>query len=174
MSIFDIVLIIIIAGFALFGLWFGLVHTLGSLVGTVFGVYLASRYYEPVANWIIGFSGWSQNYVKVIVFVVSFMLITRLVGFVFWLIEKVLSIFTRMPFIRGLDRILGMVFGILEGAIVLGISLFFIARFPISLTFMNGLASSQVAPPLVKLASILLPLLPEALRLLRSTVENLI
>lgn len=174
MAFFDIVLIIIISGFALFGLWFGLVHTLGSLVGTVLGVFLASRYYEPVALWIINATGWSQNYVKVIIFTLTFLIITRLVGFVFWLIEKVLSIITKLPFIRGLDRLFGLVFGILEGAIVIGISLFFIARFPISAAFMESLGKSQLAPPLVKLASVLLPLLPDALRLLHSTVENLI
>lgn len=174
MSIFDLVLLIIISGFALFGLWFGLVHTVGSLIGTAFGVYLASRYYEPVASWVINFSGWNQNYVKVIVFVIAFLLITRLVGFVFWVMEKFLTIFTRMPFIHGLDRMLGAIFGALEGAIVVGVSLFFISRFPISLTFMAGLGESQLAPPLVKLASILIPLFPEALRMLRSTVESLI
>ena len=174
MSIFDMALLIIISGFALFGLWFGLVHTLGSLIGTVFGVYLASRYYEPVANWIISFSGWGQNYVKVIIFIVSFLLITRLVGFIFWIMEKFLTIFTRMPFVHGLDRLLGAIFGVLEGAVVVGVSLYFISRFPISLSFMDGLAHSQLAPPLVKIASILVPLLPEALRLLRSTVENIL
>lgn len=174
MSIFDIVLLIIISSFALFGLWFGLVHTLGSLIGTVFGVYLASRYYEPAANWVINFSGWNQNYVKVIIFVITFMLITRLVGFIFLIMEKVLTIFTRLPFIHGLDRLLGAVFGAVEGAIVVGVSLFFISRFPINLTFMDGLEHSQLAPPLVKLASILVPFFPEALRMLRSTVETLI
>ncbi len=174
MSIFDIALLIIISAFALFGFWFGLVHTVGSLIGTVVGVYLASRFYGVVANWIINFTGWNQNYITVIVFIVSFLLITRLVGFLFWILEKFLSIFTSLPFIRGLDRLLGLIFGLLEGAIVVGVSLFFIARFPISMVFMNGLADSQVAPPLVRLASIFVPLFPEALRMLRSTVESLI
>lgn len=174
MSIFDISLLVIIAGFALFGLWFGLVHTLGSLIGTVVGIYLASRFYAPLAQWIINFTGWNQNYITVSVFIISFLIITRLVGFIFWILQKFLSIFTSLPFIKGLDRILGMVFGILEGALVVGVSLYFIARFPISLMFMNGLAESQVAPPLVRLASILVPLFPEALRMLRSTVESLI
>lgn len=174
MSIFDISLLVIISAFALFGLWFGLIHTVGSLIGTVVGVYLASRFYGSVASWIINFSGWDQNYIKVIVFIVSFLLITRIVGFIFWLLQKVLSIFTSLPFIHGLDRLLGMIFGVVEGAIVIGVSLYFIARFPISLVFMNGLAESQIAPPLVRLASILVPLFPEALRMLRSTVETLI
>ncbi len=174
MSIFDIVLLVIITSFALFGLWFGLVHTLGSLVGTAFGVYIASRYYESTANWIIGFTHWSGNYVKVIIFIISFLIITRLVGFVFWCMQKVLTIFTRMPFIHGLDRIMGAIFGALEGAVIVGVSLYFISRFPISLSFMRGLEHSQIAPPLVKIASILIPLFPEAIRILRSTVDNLI
>ncbi len=173
MSIFDIGILVIVSGFALFGLWFGLVHTLGSLIGTAFGVYIASRYYASAANWIISFTHWDQNYVKVIIFVISFVLITRLVGFAFWIMEKFLTIFTRMPFIHGLDRLLGMLFGVLEGAVVVGVSLYFIARFPISLSFMSGLAHSQFAPPLVKIASILVPLFPEALRMLRSTVDSL-
>mgnify|MGYP001561686652 CR=1 FL=1 len=174
MSIFDLTLLIIISAFALFGLWFGLVHTLGSLLGTAFGVYLASRFYEPVANWVIGFSGFGQNYIKVIVFVVTFLIITRLVGFVFWVIQKFLMIFTRMPFIHGLDRIMGALFGFLEGSVIIGVTLFFIARFPVGLPFMEGMANSQLAPPLVKIASILIPLFPEAFRLLRSTVDGLI
>lgn len=174
MPLFDIVLLVIISGFALFGLWFGLVHTLGSLIGTIFGVYLASRYYEPLANWLITITGWNQNYVKVIIFVVTFLLITRLVGFIFWIMQKVLTIFTRLPFVHGLDKLLGMAFGALEGAVVIGVSLYFIARFPISALFMDAAAQSKLAPPLVKLASIFVPLFPEVIRILRSTVESLL
>ncbi len=174
MSIFDIVLLVIISSFALFGLWFGLVHALGSLIGTAFGVYLASRYYESTAGWLINFTGWNQNYVRVIIFVVTFLLITRLVGFLFLIMEKILTIFTRLPFIHGLDRLLGAIFGTLEGAIVIGVSLFFISRFPINLAFMEGMANSQLAPPLVKLASILIPLFPEAIRILRSTIDSIL
>lgn len=65
MSLFDIILIVIVAGFGLFGLWFGLVHTLGSLIGTVFGVYLASRYYGPVAEWLIRATGWGKCFPRV-------------------------------------------------------------------------------------------------------------
>jgi membrane protein required for colicin V production len=174
MSFFDIALLLIIAGFALFGLWFGLVRTVGSLIGTVVGVYVASRYYEFLANWIIGVTGWSQNHVKVIIFIASFLIITRLVGFIFWLIEKVLSIFTQLPFLHSIDRMLGFALGALEGALMVGVSIFFIARFPISLPFMEGLAQSRIAPPLVRLASILIPLFPEALRMLRSSVDSLL
>jgi len=174
MPYFDLVLAIIIGAFGLFGLWFGLVRTVGSLLGTVLGIFLATRFYEPVANWVIGFTGWSQNFSKVIIFIIVFLLITKLVGVIFWLLEKALSVVTHLPVIRGLDRILGLVFGIAEGAIFVGVVLYFIARFPLGSTFMQALAQSRIAPSLVKIASILLPLVPTAIKMIKSTVDGIL
>lgn len=173
-SIFDLVILIIIAGFGLFGLWFGLVHTLGSLVGTILGVYLASRYYEFAADWLIRLTGWEVNFSRVIIFVIVFLIINRLIGLLFWIVDKILSIFTRLPFIRSIDRIFGLVFGLLEGMIIWGIILFFITRFPLGDKFMEMVATSKVAPTLVKTASILWPLLPDALRSLKGAVDGLL
>jgi len=173
MSIFDISLLVIIAGFGLFGLWFGLVHTLGSLIGTILGVYLASRYYSPVADWLIRTTGWGENVSRVVVFIIAFVIINRLVGLVFWIVDKILSIFTSLPFISSINRLLGMVFGLLEGALVIGIIFYFIARFPVGDTFMSWVSSSKVVPYTVKLAAVLWPLLPDAIKTLKSTVGNL-
>lgn len=172
MSIFDIVLICIIGAFAAFGLWFGLVHTIGSLVGTVAGVYLASRYYEPVANWLIQTTGWGANTSKVIIFIIAFFLINRVVGLLFWVVDKILSLITHLPFISSINRIFGMVFGALEGLIVLGIIFYFIARFPVGDNIMNALNASKVAPYAVKTASVLWPLVPDAIKVLQSTIAN--
>ncbi|MDO8509621.1 MAG: CvpA family protein [bacterium] len=172
MSIFDIVLLCIIGGFAAFGLWFGLVHTIGSLVGTVLGVYLASRYYEVAANWLIQTTGWGANTSKVIIFVIVFFLINRLVGLAFWIVDKLLSIITHLPFISSVNRIFGAVFGALEGMIVLGIIFYFIARFPVGDGIMNALNVSKIAPYTIKIASILWPLVPDAIKVLQSTISN--
>lgn len=171
MSLFDITLIVIIAGFALFGLWFGLVHTFGSLVGTILGAYLASRYYEQLAQWLMGITGWGENASKVIMFIIAFILINRLVGVAFWLVDRILSIVTRLPGINGLNHLLGLGLGALEGAITVGLILYFIERFPLSDKIMAAMAGSVVSPYLISLASVLVPLLPEGLRLLRSTVD---
>lgn len=171
MSLFDIILLIIIGAFGLFGLWFGLVHTLGSLLGTVFGAYLASRYYEPVANWLIGTFGWNENFSRVLVFVVAFIIINRLVGLLFWIVDKILSLITRLPFINSMNRILGLVFGLLEGALTVGLIFYFIQRFPLSEKLMALAAGSLVLPIVVPMASVLVPLLPEAIRMLKSTVD---
>ncbi len=171
MSWFDIILLIIIGGFGLFGFWFGFIHTLGSLLGTVFGVYLASRFYEPFAEWLIRVTGWGENISKVIVFIIAFLIINRLVGFAFWIIDKVLSIITRLPFLNSLNHLLGLAFGLIEGVITIGISIYFIERYPLSERVMSWIAQSEIAPITTSFAVILIPLLPEAIKLLHSSVD---
>lgn len=171
-SYFDIALIIIIGGFGLFGLWFGLVHTIGSLVGTIVGVYLAGIYYEPAANWLINTTGWGENFSKVLIFIIVFFIINRLVGLIFWILDKFLSFFTHLPFVNSLDRLLGMVFGLLQGALGLGIIFYFIGKFPIGEQFMGWTTSSKVIPYLVKMASILLPLLPDAVKTIQGVIPG--
>ena len=174
MSYLDITIIAIIAGFGLFGLWFGLIHTLGSLVGTFFGLYFATRYYSPMADWLISITGWSGNFAKVFMFILAFVLIARLVGLVFWLAEKLLGWITKLPFIRSLNHLTGAIVGVAEGAVIVGVSIYFIARFPIGEKFMLSLGESVIAPYLVKPVSIMLPLIPDAIKFLQSTVKSII
>ena len=171
MPLVDIILLVLIGSFALAGLWFGFVHTLGSLVGTLVGAYLASRYYEPLADWLITWTGWSPNAARVVMFIVAFIIINRLVGLVFWIIDKVLSIVTRLPFISSINRLLGFILGIAEGVITVGLVIFFIERIPLSNHIMGYIAVSKVAPMVAGVAAILWPLLPEAFRMLQSTVD---
>lgn len=171
MEFIDIVLLIIIGGFGLFGLWFGFIHTLGSLIGTLLGIYLGSRYYEPFATWLTGVTGWGENLSRIVMFAVAFIIINRLVGFLFWLLDRFFSLVTHLPFIRSIDRLFGLIFGIAEGIITVGFIIFFIERYPLSPVFMEKLSVSIVAPFTVGVAAILWPLLPEALRILKSTVD---
>ncbi|OGH64609.1 MAG: hypothetical protein A3J66_00740 [Candidatus Magasanikbacteria bacterium RIFCSPHIGHO2_02_FULL_47_14] len=171
MSFVDVVLLIIVGGFGLFGLWFGFIHTLGSLLGTVFGVYVATRYYEPVAQWLVQHTGWGQNLSRVLVFAISFIILNRLVGLVFWLLDKVFSLVTRLPFINSLNRIGGLVFGVVEGLISVGFIIYFLERFPISERISHALALSVVAPFARDSIAVLLPLVPDALRLIRATFD---
>ncbi|OGH83671.1 MAG: hypothetical protein A2261_03345 [Candidatus Magasanikbacteria bacterium RIFOXYA2_FULL_44_8] len=173
MSIFDIVLLLIIACFGIAGLWFGIVRTIVSLVGSVAAVYLATRYYAVVADWLISTTGWNPNFSRVVIFIVAFIIINRLVVLLFWLINKVLHVFTSLPIIRGLDRLAGMAFGLLEGGLVLSVFFYFIVRYPIGQMFMDWIATSRVMPYLGKLSAIVMPLLPDALRIIRSTIEGL-
>lgn len=172
MSAIDLALLAIIAVFGVLGFFFGFVHTLGSLLGTLLGAYVAGRYYEPLANWIISLTGWGENISKVAVFMVAFILINRAVGFVFWFIDRTLSLVTRLPFVASINRILGAILGALEGFITIGLVVYFASKFPIGAPVMAALGASRVVPGAVAIAAVLLPLLPDALRLLKSTLEN--
>lgn len=173
MSVVDLILLVVIAGFVLFGLWFGFIHTLGSLLGTVLAVYLASRYYEIGAEWLMYMTGWEGNITRVIMFVVAFFLISRLVGFLFTLTQKAVeATVVKLPFMGLMNRLLGLVFGFLEGVISVGIILYFIERFPLSDIVMQSIANSELAPYAIAVGSILVPLLPEAVRILESTVDH--
>ncbi len=174
MSFFDICLLIIVGGFGLFGLWFGLIHTIGSLLGTLVGLYLAARFYEPMANWLMNLTGWSGNFSKVLMFIIVFVIITRLVGFIFWLIGKILGIVTKLPFVSGLNHFLGLIFGLFEGVIIVGVSLYFIVRFPVGVKFMTALSISKIAPYIVKPVNTLAPLIPDAIKFLQSTVKSIV
>jgi membrane protein required for colicin V production len=171
MSFFDIVLLIIIGGFGLFGLWFGFFHTLGSLAGTIFGVYLASRYYEQMATWLMGITGWGNNFSRVLMFTIAFIIINRLVGFAFWIFDKFFDVLTKLPFLSSINRLLGMALGVFEGLVTVGFVIYFMEKYPFSEKIVASIADSAVAPPALAIVAVLLPLLPEGMRLIRSGVD---
>jgi len=171
MELFDIILLIILGGFTIFGLWFGFFHTLGSFLGTIVGAYLASRYYEPMADWLVSLTGWGENSTRVIMFIIAFFVINRLVGLVFWFIDKAFKIVTKLPFIKSLNRFFGMLLGFAEGVLTIGLIILFIERYPLSEKLMGMLATSVVAPYTAVVAEILWPLLPDAFQMLQSTVD---
>lgn len=171
MLFIDFVFVMILIGFTLFGYWFGFIHTLGSLVGTLVGTFIASRWYEPAADWLVGITGWNENTSQVIIFIIVFFVVNRLVGFGFWIVDKLTSLFTSLPFIKGINSLLGAVVGLIEGAITIGLILYVIDKIPLSPVFMERLAQSRLAPHLVDLATVLLPLIPEALQQLESQID---
>ncbi|OGH77210.1 MAG: hypothetical protein A3G08_00545 [Candidatus Magasanikbacteria bacterium RIFCSPLOWO2_12_FULL_47_9b] len=172
MTLFDVILLCLIAGFAGFGFWFGLIHTLGSLAGTVVGAFFASRFYEFFADWLVHVTGWPENISRVLMFILLFILINRLVGFLFWLIEKFFNPLTSLPFLSSMNHLLGTVFGALEGALTLGLIIYFIKQFPISPLIMGWIGNSTIAPILENMAVVLLPFIPKALKTLDDTLSG--
>jgi uncharacterized membrane protein required for colicin V production len=167
MSIFDIVIVGIIICFGLFGMWFGIISAAGSLVGSAAGVFISSRIYEYPANVLVRVTGWSGNFPKVVMFVVVFLIVNRLVGLAFQLLDKLLYVFTSLPIISSLNRILGTIFGVFEGILVVGIFFYFVDRNPLPWqNFMTLATNSKVVTICEGIASFLWPLLPDVLRYL--------
>ena len=168
MTIIDVTLLIALGGFVLAGLWFGIIHMIGSVVGLILGAFLAGRFYGQVAGLIEPFVGGNENLAKILAFIVLFILVTRLVGLLFHVIEKIFKFVAVIPFLKTFNRLLGAALGLLEGTFVVGLVVYFAAKFPISSAFGALLADSSVARALNSVGKILAPLLPAAVRIMRS------
>jgi membrane protein required for colicin V production len=171
MNLFDIILLLILAGFVYYGLFYGLVRTLGTFAGVVAGAFLASRLYLPAFSWVKGFFFGYNNLGKVLVFIILFTLINRLVGFLFYLLDRVLDFISVIPFIKTFNRLGGATLGFLTGSMFLGIILFVASRYTLLASlFGRALTGSELAPFMIKIANVLLPLLPEILIKLKSLI----
>lgn len=168
MNIVDVSLLVALGGFILYGFWFGIIHMVGSLLGVLIGAIAAGRLYVPVAHWIAPFVGSNENLAKIIGFFIVFVLVNKLVGLVFWIVEKIFKFISVIPFLKTFNRLLGAALGLLEGTLVLGLLVYFASRFPVSAAFDGAFGQSSVAHALLPVGSILAPLLPLAVRAAQS------
>lgn len=170
MGIFDFILILILAGFVLFGLFFGIVHSAGALLGVVIGAFLASHIYEPFAHMFAFFFGDNLNLSRIVVFTVIFIVVNRLVGFGFFVLEKFYQILQRIPYLRTIDKLGGAILGFIEGSLVLGMILFVTIRFPWNDFVAVQLIDSTLTPVFVGVAQVLIPLIPKVLQQLQAII----
>lgn len=161
MSIFDGVLIAVIAGFTIAGFWFGLVHMIGSIVGIIVGALVAGQFFEDVAPYLNFLTGDRENLSMVIAFIVIFVVTTRVVGLLFNLVERFFKFVSFIPFFKTINRIAGALIGAAEGTIIVGLFLLFSARFPYTDRLTDLIAGSNIARFTLDVAEILAPLLPD-------------
>jgi membrane protein required for colicin V production len=169
MGFIDLILIVIIGAFVIFGLFFGLIHTIGSLVGTLFGILIASHLVNPFTH-TLSFLFGNSGLAKVIVFIVLFVIASRLIGLLFLMFEKVFHMVSFIPFVKSINRLLGGFFGFIEGVIVVGIILFYAMQVLPDDTLLLALESSAVAEYLVAAVSVFKVLFPDSLGMIETTV----
>jgi uncharacterized membrane protein required for colicin V production len=161
MAFIDIIFIVIIAAFVFFGLFFGFVHTLGSLVGVVVAIIFSSRLVEPAMD-TFGFLFGGGDAAKIILFIIIFFVISRLVGIIFWVIGKVWDIMSFIPFAKSIDRLLGGLLGFVEGIIVVGVILFYATQVLPENTLTTVLETSFMAKYLIGATGMLQSFFPVA------------
>jgi uncharacterized membrane protein required for colicin V production len=107
---------------------------------------------------------------KIFAFIFIFIIVNRLIGFAFYILDRIFRFLSIIPFLKTINRILGAVLGFFEGILVIGLSLFMVSRFPVSEWFTSVLQASKLAPWFLKTSSILQWMLPELLRQLQSVI----
>lgn len=163
-SSLDVVLLVVVAGFVLSGIRFGLIHTLGSLVGVVAGAFVATHYGTPLALWFAKLTNFDiQQLGKWVVFLIIFFVVGRLVGFLFWLVDKSLNVLLHLPFLSSINHLLGGILGFFEGSFIVGLSLYYGRQLPVA-QITKLISESKLAEYFIGISKVLLPLVPEAVK----------
>ena len=164
MPIVDIVLLCIVAAFAFFGLFFGLIHTIGSFVGSFVGLAIALWGLEPIYDRVGFIFGDSDGIGRVVVFILTFIIVSRLIGIIFWALDRFWDFFSFIPFTSFLNRILGGVFGFLEGVMIVGVVVYFADIYLPEGTIKTAIAASWAAGYIIATFTTALAILPETVR----------
>jgi len=164
MTLFDLILFIILFGFVWFGFWYGLIYSLGGIVSLLLSTIFASRLCESLGRLITPLLAGHQNLAVIVSFILIFVLVRLMVSLIF----KILDRFFHLPILGLLNKIFGGVFGLLEGALFLGLILYFSTKFPLGEKWLETLSNSFFSFSLIRFGKILLPLIPEAIKNLKS------
>jgi membrane protein required for colicin V production len=151
---FDIALLAMIVIFTVFGLYWGLIRQVLSLVGIVVGIVLAGRYGELVAGWLTSFVA-SEQVASALGFIAVMIFISSLAS----LAASFLRIFAGLLFLGWLDHLLGALLGFVQAVIAGSAITIAMVVFP-DPAWQNMLTGSRFATIFIQTGSLLTQLLP--------------
>lgn len=139
MNPFDI-LIIVVLGYSLVrGLFRGLVKEVSSIIGVLGGFYAAYTYYKVLAGLLAGLIH-DTSYLNILSFLIIFCGVLIVVGVLGVVIKYLLNI----AFLGWVDRIGGVIFGVLKGILIVSILFITLTAFlPKGTAFIQN---SELAP----------------------------
>ncbi len=152
MAVVDISILVVLAFFILKGIFRGLLKEVCSLLGLVLGGVFAFSFYLPLAQVLQD----HFNLPAQLCVWISFLVIFLAIVIVFGVIGFVLHRFIKVVFLGGFNRLLGAVFGIIQGVVILSLILLALGS-SIAPEFTRDLVGrSQLAPPFMKLGDSIL------------------
>ncbi|MEM9077702.1 MAG: CvpA family protein [Bacteroidota bacterium] len=133
MTFFDIVVGILLVWGLFKGLKNGLFVEIASLLALIVGLYGAFHFSYVTGDYLKEQVNWSETYVKVAAFLITFFIIVVLVHFAGKFLTKVAD----FAMLGLLNKIAGGIFGALKTAIILGALLIFFERVTDSFNFVD-------------------------------------
>lgn len=140
-NIIDVAILITLAALLLKGLWLGLIQEFCGVVGISLGIVLASRYHSSLAA---AFPTWSSLPWLVDAVCFSVLLLATLLFFA--LFGLLLSRLLKLVLLGGLNRVLGGLFGLCEGVLLLALGLYGLSATD---WFKEERIASKLSPPFV-------------------------
>jgi membrane protein required for colicin V production len=149
----DWILLAVLCLSFLLGIWRGLVHEVLSLAGWIVAFFVSQMYAPRAAAWL-PMEGSSQMLRYAAGFVTVFVAVLIATVFLSWLIRKMVSAVGLGP----LDRLLGAVFGLLRGLVILLAVTVVVGMTPLHTS--QAWQQAQGAPVLQQFLHVLKPVLP--------------
>ena len=119
MNYIDLVLGILLLLAAIQGFRNGLIIELASLAALILGIWGGIKFSDYTAAFITKHTGYHSEYLSTIAFVVTFILIVILIH----IMGKMLDTVVKAVFLGFLNRLAGIIFGVLKTAVILSIIL---------------------------------------------------
>jgi uncharacterized membrane protein required for colicin V production len=141
----DILLGLFLIWFTFLGYQRGLVQTIGQLLGAVGGFWIAKTWALPISHAVQTFVPLSAGTIQIIVFILIFLVADRIVGFVFWIVDKLFRIVTLLPFLSSIYAILGALIGLFEGIFLVGSLSYIIVTLHLNPAWMVWISASRIA-----------------------------
>ena len=118
---FDYVLSIIILIFAIAGLIRGFVDNIFGKLAVILGIISGFLFYEDAKNKL-----WTMIENQTLANIVGFLTVFVIVFLIIKIIQLVISKIFSLKILKSLDRVLGFVFGAVEGFAIVGLLIFFL------------------------------------------------
>lgn len=173
MALLDILILVTISGFTIYGFARGLIRSAGALAGLLLGVWGAMLFYTILFGWLNDLFLGHDILGKSICFLIIYIIINRLVNYGFSILDSTYDIISIVPFLRTINRVTGALLGFIEGGLAAGLVLYASLQLPLTLDlFAKMIIKSQFAPQLIIFAKIFLPLAADLFGQIRSTVDH--
>ncbi|RJQ33709.1 CvpA family protein [Candidatus Parcubacteria bacterium] len=170
MNIFDIILLVIVLIFVWKGFRAGLVGAIGGFVGIIIGIWAGSHYMQLVGEWIMKIADFDNvELANIIAYGAIFVGVNIAVGLIVGIINKIFHI---IPFIDLVNKMLGAIVGLIGGALAAAAVVYLMSIFPISETIGENITNSKIAPRAMNIAAVVKPLIPGAIKEVKSILED--
>ncbi len=139
MNYLDIVLAILLLLAAINGFVKGFVEELAGLVALILGIWAALRFSDRVAQFLMERLGWGFEHLNIVAFIITFAIVVILVSFIGSYVNKLVHAVS----LGFLNRLAGLGFGIIKGALILSILLVVFNKFDKDVHIINQDVKTQ-------------------------------
>ncbi|GAB4314961.1 MAG: hypothetical protein Kow00127_06190 [Bacteroidales bacterium] len=125
MNYLDLIILVPVAWLAYTGFRRGLVIEVASLAALLLGIYGAIKFSGFTADWLKSNLGWDFDYLQLIAFILTFILVVVLVHFLGRLLEKIVN----MAALGFLNKGAGALFGAAKGVVLMSLIIWLFTGF---------------------------------------------